>query len=413
MSLSMQERLIGWYAAALLVALGLCGLGLYTAVTRLELSQVDQDLQRAASTTAFSMHAEELEGLSLRDAAKDTGGELRIAGIAVAIYDDRGALLAAQWENLGPSAILGHGFREGISTIRVRAADWRGLVTRHQFKDGTYFVLSAFPLEEIGRHTALIRSAFLAIVPFTLALALGGGWLLARAALRPVLDAQRQFMADASHELRTPVSVIRSAADITLSRQNRTSEEYNEAMVVVGTQARRLTRLVEDLFLLARADVKQRPLTQARFYLDDVINECARAAEILSAAGGVRFDITSDHDVEVFGDEDLVRRMLMNLFDNAARHSPAAGIVTVTLTREIHDVRISVSDNGPGVPSESRERIFHRFVRLEGTAGGAGLGLPIARWIAEAHRGTLTIADSSAGSTFVVRLPIASPDRSV
>ena len=88
---------------------------------------------------------------------------------------------------------------------------------------------------------------------------MGGGWFLARSTLRPVIESQRRFMADASHELRTPVSVIRSAADVTLSRQGRSPDEYQDSMTVIAEQAKRLTRLVEDLFLLARADVKGGP----------------------------------------------------------------------------------------------------------------------------------------------------------
>jgi signal transduction histidine kinase len=406
MSLSIQGRLTAWYAGALLVALTLCGLGLYAAVVRLELSLVDEDLERAASTTAFSMKAEEAEGLSLREAAKDTSAELRIAGIAVALYDAGDRLLAARWEGLEPAAVGNGRFRDGFGTVRGATGEWRTLVTRPAFNGDHYLVLNAVPLDVVGRHAALIRTAFLAIVPLTFALAVGGGWWLARSTLRPVIESQRQFMADASHELRTPVSVIRSAADVTLSQPDRSTAEYQDSITVIAEQARRLTRLVEDLFLLARSDVSPRPLATTRFYLDDVLAECARAGEMLGAALDVHIEVAVEKDVEVEADEDLIRRMVMNLLENAVRHTPRGAGVQMSMTRDRDEVRIAVRDNGPGVPPRDRERIFERFVRLEsGGPGGAGLGLPIARWIAEAHGGALTLADaSSPGSLFVVRL---------
>jgi signal transduction histidine kinase len=234
----------------------------------------------------------------------------------------------------------------------------------------------------------------------------GGGWFLARSTLRPVIESQRRFMADASHELRTPVSVIRSAADVTLSQPQRSTSEYRDSVSIIAEQARRLSRLVDDLFLLARADVRGRPLATTRFYLDDVLEECVRAVEMLGTSKNVRVDVAAEKDIEIEADEDLVRRMLMNLLENAVRHTAGGTPVQVRLKQQNGRVEISVSDKGPGVPVEQRERIFERFVRVGSAPGGAGLGLPIARWIAEAHGGSLWLVESSsAGSVFAVRLP--------
>ena len=407
MSLSIQGRLTALYAGALLAALVLCGLGLYLALLRLDMSSVDEDLQRAASTTAFGMKAEETEGLDLQAAAVDTEGELSIAGITVALYDTGGNLLAARWEGFDPKSMEASALREGITTMRSASRDWRRLVPREVFKGNGYFVLNAVPLDVVRRHTASIRTAFLTIMPVTLALAVGSGWLLARSTLRPVIESQRRFMADASHELRTPVSVIRSAADITLSQPQRSTDEYRDSVTIIAEQAKRLSRLVEDLFLLARTDVKGRPLFTKRFYLDDTLNECVRAVDMLGAPRHVRVDVTADKDVELEADEDLIRRMLMNLLENAVRHTREGTVVQVELKRQNGRLEISVRDQGGGVPAEYRERIFERFVRLEpARSSGAGLGLPIARWVAEAHGGSLTLAESSAaGSRFIVRLP--------
>ncbi len=410
MALGIHGRLTALYTAAVLAALTLLGAGLYALVFRLELASVDEDLRRAASTTAFGMKAEETEGLDLTAASKDTVGELRIAGITVAIYDPQARLLGARWEDLPPAAVGSSGIAEGLRTLAAGGSEWRTLVTRQQFKGADYLLLNAAPLSAVNRHVALVRSAFLTIIPVTLVVALGGGWFLSRSTLRPVIEAQRRFMADASHELRTPVSVIRSAADVTLSRQGRSEAEYQDSVRVIAEQAKRLTRLVDDLFLLARADVKGRPLVTKRFYLDDVIAECARAVDVLGREKRVQVDVSAQGDVELSADEDLIRRMLINLLENAVRHAPSGTPVRVEMTHSNGAVRVAVSDQGPGIPATERERIFERFVRLDsGGAPGAGLGLPIARWIAAAHGGSLALEDSaSQGSLFVVTLPLHS-----
>jgi two-component system OmpR family sensor kinase len=454
MRLSIQGRLTAWYTGALLAALAICGFAVYAAVVNLEMASLDDDLRRAASTASFSMTAESKEGLDLQAAASDTEGELSIAGIAVALFDAHGKLLAARWEGLEP---LPHAPAEPVDvpeTIRVGNAEWRRLLASNTYKGRDYYVLSAAPLEPIRRHAGRIRSILLAIIPITVAAAAVGGWLSARSTLRPISrlaaeadqathdqpavrlsvppgrdeltslatafnallqrlqnanESQRQFMADASHELRTPVSVIRSAADVTLRQPQRTAAEYEDSIGIIAEQARRLTRLVEDLFLLSRADVKGRPISSARFYLDDVVAECVRAAEVLGGPKQIRFDVTSEKDVEIDADEDLVRRMLLNLLENAVRYNPPNTHVRVTLQRHVDRAEISISDNGAGVPPQDRERIFERFVRLDQKSStGAGLGLPIARWIAEAHGGSLVLDDSASrsGSTFIVQLPV-------
>jgi signal transduction histidine kinase len=129
---------------------------------------------------------------------------------------------------------------------------------------------------------------------------------------------------------------------------------------------------------------------------------------MLGASRKVRLELATQEDVEIDADEDLVRRMLMNLLENAVRHTGVGTSIQVELKRQNGRIEIAVRDEGSGIPAEERDRIFERFVRLESAPGGAGLGLPIARWIAEAHGGSLTLAESSpAGSRFVVRLPIS------
>jgi signal transduction histidine kinase len=222
------------------------------------------------------------------------------------------------------------------------------------------------------------------------------------------VDAQRRFMADASHELRTPVTVARTAAQVTLSEPHRSEPEYREALDIVASQADRLTRVVDDMFLLALADVEGRTLLRRHLYLDEVVAECSRAAGVLAGSRGIGITVKSPEGVQVQGDEELLRRMVMNLLNNAIRHSPDGERVEITIAAEGNRVTLSVQDAGPGIPAAAHERVFERFVRLENdtpTSGG-GLGLPIARWIAEQHDGSLELESPPDGCRFVVTLPV-------
>src|SRR5258705_9303830 len=136
-------------------------------------------------------------------------------------------------------------------------------------------------------------------------------------------------MADASHELRTPVSVIRTAADVTLSREHRDEAEYREALAMAGAQSRRLGTLVEDMLVLARADAGAYPLRPVALYLDDVVDQCRRAVDVLAAERGITVTSTGALDVPLRGDEELLQRLLVNLLQNAVQHTATGGAVSI------------------------------------------------------------------------------------
>jgi signal transduction histidine kinase len=205
------------------------------------------------------------------------------------------------------------------------------------------------------------------------------------------------------------VSVVRATAEVMLSRDHRDEAEYREAMAIVGGQTRRLSRLVDDMLVLARADAGGYPLRPVDLYLDEVVAECRRAVDVLATERGVTIRSAASPDIPFLGDEDLLRRLVLNVLQNAVQHTPAGGSVGVDIRQETEAVRIRVTDEGPGIPADDQGRIFDRFVQLDAArrGQGTGLGLPIARWIAEAHGGTLVLERSSAGgSTFCVTLPI-------
>jgi signal transduction histidine kinase len=203
------------------------------------------------------------------------------------------------------------------------------------------------------------------------------------------------------------VSVVRSAADVSLGRDHRDEGEYREALAMIGHEARRLGRLVEDMLVLARADAGGYPLRPVNLYLDELVTDCRRTLDALAAERQVSVRTQPLPEIPFLGDEELLKRMLVNLVQNAVRHTRAGGVVSIDLSNG-SAIAIDVTDEGPGIAAEDRERIFDRFVQLDRSrrGSGSGLGLPIARWIAEAHGGALTVESSgSAGSTFRVVLP--------
>jgi two-component system OmpR family sensor kinase len=232
--------------------------------------------------------------------------------------------------------------------------------------------------------------------------------------LDAAFEQQHRFMADASHELRTPVAILRGEAEVSLSRELRPQEDYRESLAIVRAEAVRLSQIVEDLFTLARADAGQHPLVRREFYLDEMAAEAMRSARALALEKNITLTCEAPDECPFFGDEVFLQRMLMNLLGNAIKYSPPAGNIVVACHAAAGRYFLSVSDSGLGIPADVQSRIFDRFFRVDaarsrfdGEKGGAGLGLSIARWIAEAHRGTLELTQSgAAGSIFTASLPI-------
>jgi signal transduction histidine kinase len=225
---------------------------------------------------------------------------------------------------------------------------------------------------------------------------------------------RQQFMADASHELRTPLTALRTTAAVTLQREDRNPSEYREALTIVEQQARRMSRIVEDMFLLARADARHRALQFTDFYLDELLADTVRAATALASQKNVHLKLPPLPEAPFRGDEGLLRQMLWNLLDNAIKFTPQHGTVRIELRCAEKDYAIEVADTGPGISTEAQRHIFERFYHTDTTRTdegssepeGAGLGLPIALWIAQVHGGRLELRESSpGGSTFVAVLP--------
>jgi two-component system heavy metal sensor histidine kinase CusS len=219
-----------------------------------------------------------------------------------------------------------------------------------------------------------------------------------------------QFTADASHELRTPIALIRTTAELTLRRE-RSSETYREALRQIIDETDRTTRLIEDLLLLARADAGLPAWPMDRVELTPLVRDVCEQGQVLAQERQLAISAeVPEQPVFVDANHPALRRLLLLLVDNAVKYTPAGGHITVSVALESSGPTVTVRDTGIGIPDAALPHVFERFYRVDESrnraAGGAGLGLSIARWIAERHHAQLE-AESALGhgSAFRVRFP--------
>jgi two-component system OmpR family sensor kinase len=449
--LSLRLRLTLWYTLALVAAIGLFGVNVVWGERRIGLRRVDTELNDGVRLVTEALE-QPPGGESPREAAIRARSAVTVPGTLVAIVDAQGAPLAGDLNRFPAAARQRAGRTADAFTADGRAGGWRVHRSTQTVDDVSMTIWAAQSLNEVRRAQHEVLEAIEGAIPLALLLAGGGGLWLASIGLRPITDmarraadipptgtddlghadrpdelgqfarafnallarvraslaTQRQFMADASHELRTPVSVIRAASEVTLGKDERSAAEYREALTVAGAQARYLGRLVEQMLVLAKADAGGFAVRMGDVYLDEVLAECRGALAMAATERGVRMDWPPMSEIVVRGDEELLRQLLVNVLQNAVQHTPHGGQVSVDAEASPSAVRVRVRDTGPGIPPGDQERIFERFVQLDPARrhAGAGLGLPIARWIAEAHLGSLVLERSGpGGSTFLLTLP--------
>jgi heavy metal sensor kinase len=460
---SVRGRLTLFYVSVLAVALVIVGALIYVLLARALFVRVDETLEAGAGIAATSLSNDLDEGQDYQDAARSTVAEQASSMQMLAVYDLDGRLLAESGRDPDlqiplPPLVALSSTEALLQTVLERDGDDRHRLgfRRVSLAKADYVVVVGVDLDPMDEELEFLRVILAYMVPIALLIAALGGSFLARQSLSPVvamadrarrigvenlserlpvanprdelghlaetfnellgrieatLIQQRQFMADASHELRTPVATTRTAAAVALQQDHRDEHEYRETLKIVEQQAARLSRVVDDMFTLARADAGNYPMRSTPMYLDEVVEEIARSSRVVARTRGVTIDAEVVPSTTYIGDEDLIRRMIANLVDNAVRHSPAGATVRVELDATDSGYAIAVKDQGLGIAPEIREQIFERFFRGDASRrpsarDGAGLGLPLARWIARAHGGDVVLARSSpAGSTFVISLP--------
>jgi two-component system OmpR family sensor kinase len=239
----------------------------------------------------------------------------------------------------------------------------------------------------------------------------------ARAEREAAMNRQREFVADASHELRTPLTSI--LANLELLQASLESGDHSEERSMVGSALRssqRMSRLVADLLLLARADAGR---IGARTDCDLAQIAGEAAAEVAPTVGERTLRVENDRPLQVVGNPDELHRMVLNLLDNAVRHTPAGSTIELRLRPEGRAAVVEVVDDGPGIPAEQREQIFDRFVRGDGPAdtaisSGSGLGLAIVKAVATSHGGSVAVSESpQGGALFRIAVPLSPADREI
>ena len=227
--------------------------------------------------------------------------------------------------------------------------------------------------------------------------------------LQNVFNVQQRFVADISHELRTPLTGI--LGHVELMRRYGVDEESLNA---IHSDTARMSRLIHDLLMLARADYGGTPVNLMPLDADGIVMSAAKSAKLTAEQKGVNLSIVHLEPLHVMGDPQQLKQLLDNLVDNAIKFTPAGGSVTLNMQKVDQSARIEVTDTGAGMAAEHLTRIFDRFyqvdtARTQDGTGGFGLGLSVAKWIAEAHHGSIEVRSlPGQGSTFTVHLPLVS-----
>jgi heavy metal sensor kinase len=237
--------------------------------------------------------------------------------------------------------------------------------------------------------------------------------LLAR--LGESFEKLQHFTSDVAHELRTPLAAIRSVGEVGL-QETQTTEKYRDIIGSMLEEVARLTAMIDTLLTIAHADSGEVQLQRTSFSLNDLTQESVTVVSVLAEEKRQTIEVKGKSNHEIFADRAFLRMAVINLLDNAMKYSPAGSTIRLTLrdgrvsAEQNGFVEVVIEDEGPGIPADKAERVFDRFYRVdEGRtrdAGGAGLGLAIAKWAVEAHDGTITLRPRLPnGSAFSIRLP--------
>jgi signal transduction histidine kinase len=401
----LRRRLTAWYAATFGLILLLLGGGLYSVIHGQLTRQLRDSLRDATQEVVRAALIREMESRSARGQVVDAVEELHIPDRALYLLDSTGTAIkpatASPWVRSGARQAAQDGSfndemgLEGEHTLSLHAQ-------RFRLASGQTLVAVAVADEvELAERFAALIAAFGGAAVAAVVLVLAGGYFLVRKSTEPVersMAHTRRFMADAAHELRTPISVLRTRAEVALQAP-RTPDAYESTLRGMGHEAQRLGRVVDDLLTLARADAGERPVQRERFFLDDVVIDAALSVRTLAHAAGVSLLVDEFEETPVVGDAGLVRELVVVLLDNAVKFTPTGGSVRVRVQPDPQPT-LTVEDSGCGISADQLPHVFERFYRGDPSRqrdGGAGLGLSIARWIASVHGARLKL-DSEPGS---------------
>lgn len=467
--MSIRLRIALFTATLMTVLLLLIGGGIYFTLQRSLNDEIDSRLARVARSLADESTIIRRDGVPVR-VDLPTANPFVSRGLYIQVINNQGDVVAKSPEAIEgvlpvPESVITRNqqsqsvyFSTSFETVDVRVFSAALVESQSNLIVGTVQV--AEPLAPLKNTLAKLRLFLLAGLGFGMIVSAFGAFILSGRSLRPLtrittaskliggsgdlsdrinppntgdevqelaetfnamlgrledaFSAERRFVSDASHELRTPLTALRGNAEILLRQvdaDDLDSSELTEVLTDIRDEAERMGRLVQNLLTLARADVGWRPDLEA-IQLDVVASDAARVATPLARRH--QFSVQIQDDIDVIGNADQLKQLVIILLDNAFTYTPEGGEVEMRVEGGKETAEISVRDSGPGIPQEQVERIFDRFYRGDAArnqrAAGAGLGLAIARWIVECHHGGITAeSDRTAGTIVRVQIPLV-PD---
>jgi heavy metal sensor kinase len=440
---SIRVKLTLWYICVLAFIVSAFAVVIYSFFVSVLKEERDENLTEIARTLAASVTGEQSDDEIQRspdELVKGALDEFRFRDYQFAVFTNDNTLVSKTMENDVPSDLGNALAQSRFGNVEMNAEPFRVLLLLFEVDEHRY---KLYVFHSLGDELALqarIRSIFLIIVPLLLFLSGLGGYFLARESLKPIaemgdrakriraanlherlpianakdelgnlaivfnelldrldveFDRQQRFIADASHELRTPLAIVQGESEVALSKDKRTPEEYRDSLRVVNDESKRLKRIVEDLFTLARADSGELRANMHEIYLDELVTDCLKSVRTLASNRNitVRFD---GIETQIRGDEILLRRLFINLLDNAVKYNLEGGTINV----KVNEDTVSISNTGSEIPLEERQTVFDRFYRADKSkshqdsysTSGAGLGLSIAKAIAELHQARIKVS---------------------
>lgn len=431
-------RLAFWYAGVMGIILGLCGLGVYQAITHAHWVALDRELESVAGTLHDSIElklkqpgrlepvvSQLLPNICLVESSctkqqlsskRHVLSAISQGNYYVRLFDNSGRLIAVAGDypkGLSPA------FKQELWQILFDRQGYHyhqislSLHTQNNLSWG--YIQVGRSLKDLDDYTASLKLILGLGLPLAMGLVAVSSWWLAGLAMQPISQSYnqiQQFTADAAHELRTPVAASSTTVESALLTPYLSDSEAREILQSIDRQNQRLTQLVNDLLLLARMERRALPVRHQDSCLNDIVTDLVEELETLAIASGVtlRSDIRVDKALHIVGNEEQLYRLVSNLIVNAIQYTPQGGQVSVILDCIDNYALIHVKDTGTGIAPPEQKRIFDRFYRVNSDrsriSGGSGLGLAIAMAITQAHNGSLQVqSELGKGSTFTIRLP--------
>jgi len=413
----LRLRLTAWYAAIFVSILALLGGGLFVAIRHRMSQHLDASLRAAAAALMQAARIREAELVSAKGVVADAVDELRIPDRALYLFAAGASPVkpvdAPDWirDAAREAERAGTAHRDFEApenhTVRLYAERFMGA------KGGVYVAAVVADRLELEHEYASLIRAFAAAALVALLLVAGGGYVLTRQSTAPIersMEQMRRFMADAAHELRTPITLLRTRADVAVG-QAREPTRDTATFQAIEREAGRLGAIVGELLMLARADAGERPVTRDVLYLDDAAAGAVEAARTLAEHKRVSVEVGTFEEARITGDPALVRELLLIVLDNAIKFTPTGGRVRLDVSVQDGRAALAVTDTGIGIPADQLPHVFERFYRGDAArrqAEGAGLGLAIARWIAEVHGARIDIgSEPGVGTRVTLGFPLA------